>query len=1813
MKKYLYICFFLWFSVSDLFAEGTKQIKPTATSNGILDFWYDTTITSAFARYNCKEFNRMNIRICNLGEKLYFGFQPTAGNVNDLEFRIKDPAGNIVFGPQMLPTATGQTGYINTYAEAVAGPAAIAVGGYNGFSYTPLVTGDYYVEFNKKTTANSSIALFDITVAGINNKAINGRLWSKNWQFSATGAGLKFDGKVYIYTTDGIVSQLDFNGIAPYVFTVCANSFGTINSGNFLSDRKSVLYARQTTAEYSIFLNDPDSLCFPSGKFGTLTSGVVITGCPGNFCINIEVDKAGQVDILLNINGQTGYQSNTTDRIIRTTLVSGKNCVTWDGKDGLGNPVSKNTNFNIDVNYFNGLTNIPIYDAEQNQYGFIVTPVRPSNSTIPALYWDDSNLISGTVQSTGCTGACHAWTKNSSNLDYGDQNTVNTWWYGNTSTKSVSFTNYTVSVDANKSNTGTGSANDTTICSTNTIPLKGLVAGTKSVKWKSKTGGTIANDTLLTTTYTFSTTEKTQGYAVLTITSVGGLACVPAKDSIKIIINKIPTVTVPANQVICNTIATTLASFSSDVTSSIYSWTNDKTSMGLAATGNGNIAAFTAANTGTTAITATVSVTPTAAGCAGSPKTFTYTVNPTPDVTVPANQTVCHNTTTTLASFSSNVTGATFGWINDKTSIGLAATGNGNIAAFTATNMTSAAVTATVTVTPTAATCVGTAKKFTYTINPTADVTVPANQTLCNNVNTASASFSSNVSTATFTWANDKTIIGLAASGNGNIAAFKAINASTSALIATVTVTPVSACPGSPKTFTYTINPTPDVILPADQTVCNNASTAMASFGSNVSGTSFVWANDNTSIGLAASGNGNIAAFTAINTVANSVTATVTVTPTAATCVGTAQKFTYTVNSKADVTVPANQTLCSNANTILASFSSNVSAATFTWTNDQTSIGLATSGTGNIAAFKATNTGTASVTATITVTPVSACTGIPKTFTYTVNPTPDAVMPANQINCSNTLTNQASFSSAVNGATFDWTNDKTSVGLAATGAGNIAAFTAENTGTTSVTATISVTPKAAGCTGSTKTFTYTVNPIPDVIVPAGQTNCSNTPTNQASFNSAVSGTTFDWTNDQNSIGLAPSGNGNIAAFTATNTGATAVTATISVKPTAAGCPGNPKTFTYTVNPIPDVVIPSNLTICNTTKTPFASFSSSVSGTTFAWTNDKTSIGLAASGTGDIQAFSASNNSNTGVVATVSVTPAANNCPGTPKSFTITVIPTPFVNAPADTAICETQTSMNIKGNARNFDAVSWSGGSNNFAPANDTTSIYTFTLADIQAGSIKLSLKADKTGCASVTDAITISFEKQATLSATDKEICETVSSTALTSVISNTTNTIWTTVDGKGTISQNGTNGINYTIHPHDTTLTDINFAIKTDGQVKCPAAIATLKLKLTDRPYIQAGTETICENTSLALVLKAKNMNSVTWTALNANGIFTQTDDLHGQYKPASGDTSNVILIAATTVNNPVCTVAKDTFKITVIGKPLLQINHEFLCTNFKTIPVTLISKHINGIVWKSLTGNGSINNTAPYIYTKGKSDSTLTEIQVLGTTVNNPACQTVNDVFVIKFISMPTLALDDKKCTEANLILDPLAHFNNPENATSVISWTKDKGDLGLTTPTISASGAGTYKVTYQYTGCSVSDSIRVLPLPLIITKTYNICEGNKDSIGVNQLKTALYEWSDGPKGTGLNKRPVQSNITSHTTYTVVVTDTDQCSNTASFDVDYTAKPILVTTGTSFCKGTTGTASVEVSNLASTNTTVSYQWLLNGKKPEPKHEYCNCQYCR
>lgn len=458
----------------------------------------------------------------------------------------------------------------------------------------------------------------------------------------------------------------------------------------------------------------------------------------------------------------------------------------------------------------------------------------------------------------------------------------------------------------------------------------------------------------------------------------------------------------------------------------------------------------------------------------------------------------------------------------------------------------------------------------------------------------------------------------------------------------TIMYTVTNSCGTAVATKTVMVNPVPDVANTPDQTVCNGEPTVAVIFTGTVPGTTYSWSNNNTSIGLPASGTGNIPSFTAINTSLIATVATIIVTPSANGCTGTSRSFTITVKPSANAASITNQTVCNGAPTTAVNFTGTVAGTTFTWTNDNITTGLpAISGTGIIPVFLGTNSTNVPNVSTITVTPTAnGCAGPSKTFTITVNPTPNVAPVANQVLCNGEATTAVVYTGTVAGTAFSWTNNNSSIGLPATGMGDIASFTARNNANAPSIAIITITPSANACSGNTGTFMITVNPTPRVDSVMNQAVCNGLATKAVDFTSTVNGTTFVWTNNNPSIGLDMIGTGDIPSFMAVNNTDAPITATISVTPTANGCVGPVRTFTITVNRTPVAPVISLKTtpaVCHMTY--FRNFGAETlppAGVNYAWTTNNAQI----SDVGNTQQYALVNFKNAGI-ATVILTATEN--------------------------------------------------------------------------------------------------------------------------------------------------------------------------------------------------------------------------------------------------------------------------------------------------------------------------------------------------------------------------------------------------------------------------------------------------------------------------------------------------------------------------------------------------------------------------------------------
>jgi len=1053
-------------------------------------------------------------------------------------------------------------------------------------------------------------------------------------------------------------------------------------------------------------------------------------------------------------------------------------------------------------------------------------------------------------------------------------------------------------------------------------------------------------------------TTAASGTYTLTVTDPG-TGC-SSFDTMNVTVNPIPAANTVSNQTVCNGAATSPVNFTGPVPGTTYNYTNNNPSIGLPASGSGNIGSFNAVNTGNTPVTATITVTPAANGCTGTPTTFTYTVNPTPTVNTTGNQTVCNGATTNPVTFTGSVAGTTYTWTNNTPSIGLASGGTGNIPAFTAMNTGSAPVTATITVTPTANGCTGTPATFTYTVNPTPSVNTVSGQTICNGTATAPVSFGGPVSGTTFSYTNNNTSIGLAGTGTGNIASFTGTNTGSAPVTATVTVTPsANGCTGTPSNFTITVNPTPTVNAPSNQTVCNGTNTAAVNFTGAVAGTTYNWTNNTPSVGLAAAGSGSIPAFAAVNNGTAPVTATITVTPTANGCTGTPQSFTITVNPTPSVSAVSNQTLCNGATTAGINFGGPVSGTTFSYTNNTPSIGLAGTGTGNIAGFTATNTGNAPVTATIMVTPgANGCTGPTQNFTITVNPTPTVNTVTSQTVCNGAATTPVNFTGAVSGTGFSWTNNVTSTGLGASGSGNIPSFTAMNNTSGTVVSTVTVTPAANGCTGTPATFTYTVRPTPTVNAVPAQTVCNGAAITPITFTGPVSGTNFSWTSSNTSIGLAGSGTGNIAGFNAVNNGSTPATSTITVTPSANGCAGTPQSFTITVNPTPMVTPVANQTVCNGSATGTVSFSGPVSGTSYSWTNSNASIGLATSGTGPIPAFNGVNNGNTPVTATIVVTPMANGCTGMMDTFTITVNPTPMVSTVASQTLCggAMTTPVSFSGNVTGT-AFTWTNTATGIGlPASGSGNITSFTATNNTSGPITgvITVTPAANGCSGMPVSFTITVNPRPAVGPSpDFAVCngDSLAIGAFSSMVTGTAFT-WTNSNPGIGLPASGTGNIPV-FQAVDTMNTPaVATIVVTPATSTCTGIMDTFTITVNPTPTLSSpmNAGSICSNTWFMYTPQS---------GVSGTGFTWSRDSISGISNPAAGGTDSIAEVLVNTTPDPVV----------VTYRYLLNANG---CVNSHDVTVTVNPTPVLSSADSAIACSGSPFTYTPASLTSGTSFS-------------------------------------------------------------------------------------------------------------------------------------------------------------------------------------------------------------------------------------------------
>jgi len=624
---------------------------------------------------------------------------------------------------------------------------------------------------------------------------------------------------------------------------------------------------------------------------------------------------------------------------------------------------------------------------------------------------------------------------------------------------------------------------------------------------------------------------------------------------------------------------------------------------------------------------------------------------------------------------------------------------------------------------------------------------------------------------------------------------------------------------------------------------------------------------------------------------------------------------------------------------------------------------------------------------------------------------------------------------------------------------------------------------------NTCTQTVTVKPSPTVNDPADQVVCNNTSTTMVTFTGALSGTMFNWVNDNTGIGLAASGTGPIPSFTSDNSTATPQVATVTVTPVNNGCSGLPQSFTITVNPTPVVNVISNLTYCKNGAASAIAFSSPTTGgtVTYNWTST-IDVGFGLSGAGVIPAFTATNNSISPVIATVSVKATISGCTGPATTFTVTVIPVPsagIISGPS--TVCKNTTIvLNTNGNMGGV----WSSGNQSIATVDPVSGVVT----GVSAGSPTIFYTVTSI-CGSSTASFTITVNPGAnpgtitnlyTGSSGPSSVC--VNSLILLRSSGDTGGTWFSFNPAVATV--NSANGL---VTGVSTGTAQIVYMIT--GTCGTDAAFHTVNVNAAQNAGVISGPNTVCAGSTILLSSSVGNTAGI-W---NSNTPAAATVDQSGVVTGVSAGNSTITFTATNG-----CGIATTTFNVTVNPAPNAGTlgGSTPLCIGLTDI---YSSNGTSGGSWLSTnTSVATVNSSTGVVTTVGAGTTNITY------TVNSGCGSPVSS---IKTLTVSPNVTAGTISGTSPLCITITASYTS--NGTSGGSWSSSNTGVATIDPStglVTAVGAGTTDIKYEVvSGCGAPVST-IKPL----TVSPNVTAGTVSGTSPLCISVTASYTSDGTSG-------------------------------------------------------------------------------------------------
>ncbi|MFH0866102.1 MAG: gliding motility-associated C-terminal domain-containing protein [Bacteroidota bacterium] len=492
-----------------------------------------------------------------------------------------------------------------------------------------------------------------------------------------------------------------------------------------------------------------------------------------------------------------------------------------------------------------------------------------------------------------------------------------------------------------------------------------------------------------------------------------------------------------------------------------------------------------------------------------------------------------------------------------------------------------------------------------------------------------------------------------------------------------------------------------------------------------------------------------------------------------------------------------------------------------------------------------------------------------------------------------------------------------------------------------------------------------------------------------------------------------------------------------------------------------------------------------------------------------------------------------SCESDRTAVIVTVIAAPSVNAGSNNSVCAGNSYTVSGSSATNYTSLNWtSSGSGSFANNGTLTPTYTPSAADISTGSVTLTLTAaGNSPCGNYTDDIVLTINALPTANAgMDATICS-GSSTLLSA--SGGTSYAWSPSAGLSSTTTS-----NPTANP--TTSTTYTVTVTSSGGCTATDAI-TVNVNTT--PTANAGTDASIPNGT---------STSLSGSASGGSGSYTYTWSPSGSLvntnvqNPTTTNLSTTTVFTLTVIDNSTSCQSTDQVTITVTGG-ILSVNTtatSYTICNGQSTQLNALASGGSGTYTYSWASNPSgFSSTSQNPMVTPTSTTTYT------VTVND-GFNTASSGLTVSVNPLPTANAggDVSVCSGNSVILGASGGTSYAWSPSSGLSATN------ISNPVASPTSNTTYLVTVtDANGCSNTDDVNVTVDAVPTANAGSdvaICSGN--SAGLSASGGSGYAWSPsaGLSATDVNN-PV-ANPTSTTTYTVIVTNAQGCTDSDNITV-------------------------------------------------------------